>query len=93
MSPEGTGSNNTIMLCMEKNCCWLNFGCGLQNPAYRILVSLPAEAGNAQPSGEGIGVGKRVKEHNSKVQGPGCVGGGSSLLLPIFWQSQLGDDL
>lgn len=74
--PYSTGSNNTIMLCMEKSCCWMNFGCGLQkSPGYRIFVSLIAEAGNAQPSGEGIGVGKRVKQHNSKVQSPVCVGG------------------
>lgn len=72
----------------------MNFGYGLQKSSgYRIFVSLTAEAGNAQPSGERTGVGKRVKQHNSKVQGPVCVGGRHSLLLPMFWLSQMGDDL
>lgn len=93
--PYSTGSNNTIMPCMERmDCCWMNFGYGLQKSSgYRIFVSLTAEAGNAQPSGERTGVGKRVKQHNSKVQGPVCVGGRHSLLLPMFWLSQMGDDL
>lgn len=80
--PCSTGSNNTIKLCMEKNCCWMNFGCGLQkSPGDRILC----KAANAEPSGEGIGAGKRVKQHKLKVQGPVCVGGSTHYLFPMVW--------
>lgn len=63
-----------------KRCTWKRTAAGWtrrlqKSPGYRILISLTAEAGNAQPSAEGIGVGKRIKQHNSKAQVPVCVGG------------------
>lgn len=80
--PYVTALNYTIMFCMEilymgKNCRWMQFGCGLQkSPGYRILVSLSVEVGNAQPMGQGIGVGKnKVKQHDNKLQAHVCVVG------------------
>lgn len=79
--PCSTGSNNTIKLCMEKNCCWMNFGCGLhKSPGDRMLC----KAANAELR-EGIGAATRVKQHKLKVQGPVCVGGNTHYLLPMVW--------